>query len=94
MTTMLTREQILGSDDLKRQTVAVPEWGGDVFVRMLTGGERDAFEVSAVDVSACAKPAINAAAMIRAVLGLLNFMGSSRGFVSGEHLTRSQILSK
>jgi len=54
----------------------------------------DAFEVPAVDVSACAKPAINAAVMIRAALDLLNFMGSSKGFVSGEHLTRSQILSK
>lgn len=47
MTTMLTRDQILAADDLKRQAVAVPEWGGDVYVRMLTGGERDAFEVSA-----------------------------------------------
>jgi len=43
---MLTRDQILSADDLKRETVAVPEWGGDVIVRTMTGTERDAFEAS------------------------------------------------
>lgn len=42
--TVLTREQILTSQDLKKTRVPVPEWGGDVFVRMMTGTERDAFE--------------------------------------------------
>jgi hypothetical protein len=37
---MLTRDQILGLDDLPREEVAVPEWGGSVYVRALTGGER------------------------------------------------------
>jgi len=39
--TMLTREQILGADDLLREEVDVPEWGGVVFVRTMTGTERD-----------------------------------------------------
>jgi len=43
---MLTRDQILSADDLKRETVAVPEWGGDVLIRTMTGTERDAFEAS------------------------------------------------
>lgn len=41
---MLTRDQILSAQDTKSETVAVPEWGGDVKVRMMTGRERDEFE--------------------------------------------------
>ncbi len=42
----LSKEQILAAQDLPREEVAVPEWGGTVFVRMLTAAERDAWEVS------------------------------------------------
>ena len=45
---MLNRETILAANDLKPETVEVPEWGGSVYVRMLTGSERDAFEQSIV----------------------------------------------
>lgn len=41
---MLSRDDILGADDLARELVAVPEWGGDLYVRCLTGAERDRFE--------------------------------------------------
>lgn len=41
---LLTREQILGVEDLGHEDVNVPEWGGMVRVGMLTGAERDAFE--------------------------------------------------
>ena len=44
----LTREQILGADDLKTESVKVPEWGGQVVVRELTGTERDTWESSVV----------------------------------------------
>ena len=40
----LTREQVLGADDLGRQEVLVPQWDGSVFVRIMTGAERDQFE--------------------------------------------------
>jgi len=40
MGSFLTREQILGVNDLKRDTVQCPEWGGDVCVRELTSKER------------------------------------------------------
>lgn len=43
---LLSRSQILESDDLVTEDVPVPEWGGDVRVRTLTGTERDAFELS------------------------------------------------
>ena len=45
----LTKEQILGADDLKREEVEVKEWGGVVLVRELRGRERDAFEEGSLD---------------------------------------------
>lgn len=41
---VLTKDEILSAEDLKREEVDVPEWGGAVFVRMLTGRERDNLE--------------------------------------------------
>lgn len=46
----LGRDAILKSDDLPREEVPVPEWGGTVFVRAMTGIERERFE-SAPDKS-------------------------------------------
>jgi hypothetical protein len=41
---MLTRDQILESNDIQEEIVEVPEWGGTVTVRGMTGDERDKFE--------------------------------------------------
>ena len=41
---MLTKSQILSANDIKKELVSVPEWGGDVYVRMMSGAERDNFE--------------------------------------------------
>lgn len=46
---LLTHDQILGADDRRHEDTPVPEWGGTVRVRGLTGKERDAFEASLVD---------------------------------------------
>lgn len=46
MSTLLGREQILKASDLPTQRVDVPEWGGAVLVRGMTGTERDAIEQS------------------------------------------------
>lgn len=43
---LLTADQILHADDLPSEVVEVPEWGGLVRVRGLTGAERDQFEAS------------------------------------------------
>jgi hypothetical protein len=43
---ILTKDSILAAVDLKRETVPVPEWGGDVVVQELCGTDRDAFETS------------------------------------------------
>ena len=44
----LTRDQILDHDDLQRELVSVREWGGEVYVRTMTGSERDAYEMRMV----------------------------------------------
>lgn len=40
----LTKEQILAADDLGLLEVQVPEWGGSVFIRVMSVGERDSYE--------------------------------------------------
>jgi hypothetical protein len=40
----LTPDQILGAVIDVSETVTVPEWGGDVIIRGMTGTERDGFE--------------------------------------------------
>ena len=45
---MLTKDQILEANDLPTQDVEVPEWGGQVRVRSMSGADRDAFEASMV----------------------------------------------
>lgn len=39
----LSKEQILAAKDWTSEVVAVPEWGGDVHIRAMSGAERDAF---------------------------------------------------
>ena len=43
---LLGKEDILKVQDLQFEEVDVPEWGGKVKVRMMTGTERDSFEQS------------------------------------------------
>lgn len=55
----LTKDQILEASDLKNETVDVPEWGGSVIVRTMTGTDRDAFESSLVTLDADGKAVQN-----------------------------------
>lgn len=48
--TFLTAADILAASDLERETVPVPEWGGQVCVRGMTGAERDAYETTLLSV--------------------------------------------
>lgn len=41
----LSRSQIIAADDLPFDDVPVPEWGGDVRLRMLDGEQRETVEV-------------------------------------------------
>lgn len=44
MSDLLTRDEILAAEDIQSEVVEVPEWGGSVIVKGLSGTERDAFE--------------------------------------------------
>ena len=46
---ILSRDQILQANDVQIRELEVPEWGGTVFVRGMTGRERDKFEQSCVE---------------------------------------------
>ena len=41
---ILTKDQILNATDLNHVDVEVPEWGGTVRIKMMSGKERDEFE--------------------------------------------------
>ena len=46
---MLSKGAILAADDIKIKTVEVPEWGGSVGLRVISGLDRDKFEQSFSD---------------------------------------------
>lgn len=41
---LLSKAAILSAGDFKLEKVAVPEWGGDVYIKTISGLERDTFE--------------------------------------------------
>lgn len=45
---LLTKSMILSAQDIVREKVEVPEWGGAVLVQGLTGRERDEVEASMI----------------------------------------------
>jgi hypothetical protein len=68
--TMLTRTAILKeSAPLKRELVEIPEWGGSVYVRELSGRERDEYELAVIDYESgtLARPGMRAELAIRTV---------------------------
>lgn len=48
---ILSREAILSAEDITTELVAVPEWGGSVYVRAMSGRERDRFERAMVSIT-------------------------------------------
>lgn len=40
----LSRDDVLGAQDIDIEEIEVPEWGGTVFVKGMTGKEREQFE--------------------------------------------------
>ena len=46
----MDKESILKTEDLPREEVQIPEWRGSVFVRAMSGAERDKFESSVVSL--------------------------------------------
>jgi hypothetical protein len=46
---ILNKDAILKADDLKKEVVSVPEWGGEVIISAMTGYARDAWEQHLVE---------------------------------------------
>jgi hypothetical protein len=46
----LNREDILKAEDLQTRDVDVPEWGGTVRIRGLSGADRDAYQASMMQI--------------------------------------------
>lgn len=44
---MLTKTDVLGAEDITTRVVEVPEWGGSLTLRMMTGADRDEWENAA-----------------------------------------------
>ena len=63
---MLTRDSILQASDIPKTKVTIKEWGGDAYIKTLTGGERLKLES---DISEDAKK--NGPAMCRVVCATL-----------------------
>jgi hypothetical protein len=42
--TNITKDQIWDAEDLPTEDIEVPEWGGTITLRTMTGSERDEFE--------------------------------------------------
>ena len=49
-TDVLSKEDIWKAQDTKTREVDVPEWGGKVYIRSLSGKERDHFETSMIQI--------------------------------------------
>lgn len=47
---ILSKANILSASDIQKELVTVVEWGGEVFVKGLSGAERDQFENSIISM--------------------------------------------
>ena len=65
---ILSKDQILLAEDFKTETVDVPEWGGEVIVKTMSGFSRDQFEGSIVGKNGGTNLANIRAKMVAAVL--------------------------
>ena len=47
----LTKDLILAQIDLPREEIEVPEWGGTIWIGVMPGSERDAFEAESANLT-------------------------------------------
>ena len=62
---MLTKDAILAADDLPMEWMDAPEWGGGFYLRLMSGRERDAFEVDCTVDGEVTKENIRAKLIVR-----------------------------
>ena len=64
---MLSRDLILSSIDLAVEKIDVPAWGGSIFVRPFTGGERGLIEQESMDKDPAKVETFRARLVVRAI---------------------------
>lgn len=89
---MLNRELILQADDLTRELVHIPAWGGDVYVRVMTGAEKDWWESSMMTDDGEALPAMDRIRNMRARMAVVTVCDEQG--VSLFHLADVELLTK
>lgn len=82
----LTRDQILQAQDIRIEKVEVPEWGGEVYVKTLTGQERDQLEAALMEYDNKGQPKRLKLDRLRSTLAVLAICDESgqRLFTSGD----------
>lgn len=50
---ILSKADILAANDVQKRLVSVPEWGGDLYVKTISAGERDQYEIFAQGEAPC-----------------------------------------
>lgn len=63
----LSKADILGADDIRVELVEVPEWGGTVGVRVMSGADRDAYEIAIYETRKAGKDNQNVRAQLVAM---------------------------
>jgi len=54
---ILNRKEVLLANDIVKELVHIPEWGGDVYVRGMSGEARDKFEMLILQINGKSKKA-------------------------------------
>lgn len=81
---LLTRDLILGAHDRKIDSLPVPEWGGQVFLRVMIGRERDLLEERLTAIQAGKRSLENFRAWFAAQIVVDE--NGKRQFVTEEHI--------
>lgn len=66
---MLDRASILAAKDIITETFPIPQWGGDVTIRMLTGEQREELESRIQTFKSGAKKSVRALAAVYSLVG-------------------------
>jgi len=81
-----TRDSILAAKDLNPVKVDVPEWNCTLYLRMLTGTERDAFEALFVDIRTGRQRSVPDNVRSRLLVQVVSDAQGNRLFVDNEIL--------
>lgn len=85
---LMNKQAILDVDDLKTEDIEVPEWGGAVRLRTLTGGERDKFEADSMTMNKKGTPQMNLVNMRARLVALCAVDEGGKRMFSDSEVTR------